>query len=369
MGNQPTADQWIAIDAALAESRTIDAIRLYREATGVGLFPARQALEARARETARPAGPPEPVTRYLNSGFARPGELWTWWTADNGDWCVLVRLSEAGSPRFELGVFPPNVGSWGQQLNGATLSLTELTTAVSGSGLLPTGTAIPTAIREALRGRLSGLVVAAPTRSPRKGYVSASRTALHRLDDAAFQAWLHLPEPLPWGQWEQLLTRARALPAADDQLEGLDLPGAADSVTLPPMLAPVLFVLCATDCSEDAFVIERTDHYFGDLEAIELLAGASPNTAVAWHLFRRCVDVAGNDRPRLPRWLQAFCRTRASSVGLLTPAEARSVASARGELEVLLSGKADVGDTRALLDLIAAAAAHGQWVLGFEPGS
>jgi hypothetical protein len=43
---EPTEDQWTEIQAALFESRKIQAIKLYREATRVGLKEAKDAMEA-----------------------------------------------------------------------------------------------------------------------------------------------------------------------------------------------------------------------------------------------------------------------------------------------------------------------------------
>jgi hypothetical protein len=46
----PTTEQWQQIQAELFAGRKIQAIKLYREATGVGLKEAKEAMEAYAQE-------------------------------------------------------------------------------------------------------------------------------------------------------------------------------------------------------------------------------------------------------------------------------------------------------------------------------
>jgi len=43
---EPTEQQWLAIQQELASGRMIQAIKLYREATGLGLKEAKDAMEA-----------------------------------------------------------------------------------------------------------------------------------------------------------------------------------------------------------------------------------------------------------------------------------------------------------------------------------
>jgi hypothetical protein len=62
-----TEDQERAVDSAIQEGRMIDAIRLYRMATGTSLVPARDYVEAR-RRTLMPEAPPFPLLH-------RPGGL------------------------------------------------------------------------------------------------------------------------------------------------------------------------------------------------------------------------------------------------------------------------------------------------------
>jgi hypothetical protein len=62
-----TTDQERAIDNAITGGRMIEAIRLYRMATGTSLVPARDYVEAR-RHTLMPGAPPFPLLH-------RPGGL------------------------------------------------------------------------------------------------------------------------------------------------------------------------------------------------------------------------------------------------------------------------------------------------------
>ena len=43
---EPTREQWVAIQEHLAGGRMIEALKVYREATGVGLKEAKDAMEA-----------------------------------------------------------------------------------------------------------------------------------------------------------------------------------------------------------------------------------------------------------------------------------------------------------------------------------
>ncbi len=43
---EPTQEQWVTIQAALADGKMIEAIKVYRAATGVGLKEAKDAMDA-----------------------------------------------------------------------------------------------------------------------------------------------------------------------------------------------------------------------------------------------------------------------------------------------------------------------------------
>ncbi len=312
---------------------------------------------------------PDAVSRYLRSGLAPQGEVWAWWVARTGDMCVLLRLSANEPPRFDLAVFPPNTSAWGHQLNGVSLSLTDLVAIVAG-GVVPSLIEVmPPAVRDSIRVRLTGAGHASK-RAVRAGYRSASRTAVYRLNARRFEPWRQLGASIPWSSWSRLIERARQDPAAAELLEDLELPSELTEVPVQPMFAPMLFVLCAAECSEDAFIIEQTDFYFADLEALAIPSSTFVgDAAVAWHLFRRCIDVSGNDLLRLPLWLSQLSSARSASVGLLSPSDARTVASSRVALESALEGKASRSDTQGLFEMFEVAAQRSDWVLGFEPNT
>lgn len=266
---------------------------------------------------------PPRVAEYLASGYARPGELLAWWRNRRGEWCVLVRYQGAPDTRFELGVFPETVGSWADQLNGATLDTAALARALETGGDLydtdwRSAPGIEAILRQALQDHRDD------TRPP-------GRTALFALDAARFEAgYLFLPH---------------------------DAAGAPD----------LLWERCRNECAGVAHTIQAVDTFFADLDANPPDRSAlTGDESVAADTFRKTVDVAARHRGALPWWLEAAGRMGGAGVGLLSPPEVRLVARHAGALRRWLAA---LDDADALLARVEAAAARGDWVVGWEPGT
>lgn len=317
---------------------------------------------------ATPETPPPAIARFVASGYARPGEMWAWWRLPNGDFCLLVRHAQGTDTDFELSVFPEGSGSWANDANGFTLGTAELAAAaLRGTALRNVAWPTQGDARARVAERLARM--AARPGLARAGYVPNSRTALFRLAAAPFEeTWLRLPARIHETEWVVVEAAIRAEPAAAELLEEAAgcLPRDGAWIVPAHRAAPVLWAACAAQCSRDAFVIEATDTYFGDLAVASAnappLSGAA---AVALHLFLNSVDLADDDGARRPAWMQAL-RGRCLS-GLLSPADARRIAAERTALLSWLEARAHPGDTRALLELVAEAARQGDWVVGLEP--
>lgn len=256
---------------------------------------------------------PDTVTRYLSSGFARAGDLIAWWRSRRGDWCVVVRYDP--EPRFELGVFPES-GNWAHDLNGATLDRDGLARMLAHDHF---GTDWRDDPEAATR------LQEAATEPTQPG----SRTTLIALDAARFEA---------------------------------------DFLFLPPDAArdpAVIWTRCRESVATQAHTIQAIDTLFADMDANppnrSALNGAE---TVAADLFRKTVDVAARYKASLPWWLAAAGHS--AGVGLLTPVEVRFVAR---HADALRRGLVAFDDVDALLSLIEAAAARGDWVAGWEPGT
>lgn len=125
---------------------------------------------------------------------------------------------------FELGVFPPQVGNWGHQLNGCSVSRGELDAALAGQRQLHGAEfADDGATMAALRQRLAILFPAARAPAAAVGTVHwrASRTRLFALAAAPFErGFLLRPATLAAAEWSALLARA----AEDGALRRRQLP-------------------------------------------------------------------------------------------------------------------------------------------------
>lgn len=379
--------RWTAIDAALRSDRMMEALRSYRENTGSELAEALRAIEARKATLASVAAAaadsqlPAMVQAYLDSGYARRGDLVGHWRNRHGDFCVLVLYQRQPVPMFELVVFPEKIGHWGHQLNGCLIDLEELEAAlaeqraVHGVEFGDDGASVA-----ALRQRLAALFPAAPRPGAATGVVHwrASRTRLFALAAAPFErGFLLRPATLAAAEWSALLARAAEDGALAEQLD--ELPVAARALVagepnVAPVAQPLLWIDCVTRCQARAWTTNSCDTLFADLAARPLGAFAdSPTLASAAALFCASVDVGALRRRQLPWWLQGTAAASDCAVGLLTPHELRALA---GDLADLVAAARSAGhwpldttDTTELQDFVAAAAAEGCWLVGIEPGT
>ena len=375
--------RWTAIDAALRGDRMIEAIRSYREDTGSELADALRAIEARKALLAAVADPPLPamVQAYLDSGHARRGDLVGHWRNRAGEFCVLVLYQRQPAPMFELGVFPPQVGHWGHQLNGCSVSRSELDAALAGQrALYGAEFADEGASVAALQQRLAVLFPAtrAPTATTGAVHWRASRTRLFALAAAPFErGFLLRPATLAAAEWSDLLARA----ADDSALAELidELPAAARALVagepnVAAVAQPLLWIDCVTRCQARAWTTDSCDTLFADLAARPLGEfTASPALAATAALFCASVDVGAQRRRQLPWWLQGTATASDCAVGLLAPHELRELADTLGDL-IAASRTAGTWplsptDTSALYEFVAAAAAEGRWLVGIEPGT
>jgi len=379
--------RWTAIDAALRSDRMMEALRSYRECTGAELAEALRAIEARKTTLAAAAAAaadsqlPAMVQAYLDSGHARRGDLVGHWRNRAGEFCVLVLYQREPVPMFELGVFPPEVGNWGHQLNGCSVSRGELDAALAGQRpLYGAEFADDSTTVAALRQRLAILFPAARAPVAAAGAVHwrASRTRLFALAAAPFErGFLLRPATLAAAEWSALLARAAEDGALAEQLH--ELPVAARALVagepnVAPVAHPLLWIDCVSRCQARAWTTDSCDTLFADLAAQPLGDFAdSPTLASAAALLYASVDVGALRRRQLPWWLQGTAAASDCAVGLLAPHELRALA---GDLADLIAAARSAGswpltptDTTELQDFLAAAAAEGCWLVGIEPGT
>lgn len=354
-----------AIDQALADGDPISAIRLYREATGSALHPARQYIDAR-RAALASASLPEPVRAYLASGYARQGALLAHWRNPLGDWCVLVDTAAADATPLELGVFPDAVGSWGHALSGYRLGWDRLRAALDGAGLDGAGWGDDDAVRNALRARLPVAQRAAATAS---GYCLPppfpNRSAMMVIEGARFvQDWWLLPwRPEP-SLWQARLAALDTDPGLRGALEAEQRPGT------DPVDAASAWVLCHHHCVRSGWMTANGERVFADLEAQPPdWQRLSPDARAGFALLRGLVDCAGQQYERLPWWLAAAARRRGARIGLTDPFQLALLAGQADALLAAFQGHAVAGDIGAVLTCVRDAAASGAWLLGWEPES
>ena len=323
------------------------------------------------------------IQRYLQSGFARPGELVGYWRNSRGDVCVLILFQREPQPLFELGVFKPDIGSWAHEVNGFTLSQPELELAIKGQREIY-GTdllALPQ-VCEALRKRLIVLfpVDTRPKSAAQTASVAAwraSRTMLLSLDAAPFeQDFLYRPPASTSQAWQAMLQEAADNSEMQDYLAELPAavrvwPATSRSQT---QTAPLVWLRCLQCCAAQSFIVDSVDTMFADLAAETVDTGVlEPDAAMAWPIWLGVADVAGLHRVRLPWWLALTGAVTECAIGLLAPHEVGQLAR---HIECLLQFTnqqtgltINAEDTRAISNLVRAAASDRRWLVGMEPGS
>lgn len=369
------------IDAALAAQRQIEAMRLYRDATQSTLVEARDFVEARQRELAI-AGTdqdtaiviPDAVQRYLDSGYARRGELVGWWRSPGGDWCVLVCYASSPVPLFEIGIFASGIGHWGHDLHGHTCTRSELDQALCGAGFYRAEWGEDGLVVAWLRERLQRSALLMPPRTATRGPARPSRSGVFLLDGERFEReWLNLPARVDARWWEP---RRQRIAADSDLLELASVINidCAQPQNVPLNLGvdagPLLWSLCHEECARESVLAESSDTLFADLESQpppwrDLAVAAQP----AWNILLAMIDIGARQRRFLPWWLKAAAEQSTASVGLLSPLDTRRLLPSASELQGLFATHAAQLDIASRLQLCARAAQGGHWVLGWEPGT
>jgi hypothetical protein len=370
------------IDAALIEQRMIEAIRIYRQETGVTLAEARDFVEVRQRALgplrlleagAAVATLPGDVQRYLDSGHARKGELFGWWRSPRADWCVLVRYANEPQAMFEIGVFPPAIGHWGHDLHGLRCTAIELAAALDGGGFAGAEWDGPKIVAE-LRQRLRGISSTSDSASKLRATPRPSCSTVFVLDGACFERdWLCLIPPLDPVWWAP-----RRLRVANDaeliELAGL-LPGryleqGNSAIECSSEAGPMLWALCHEECLRESVQAQSSDTLFADIESHPPdWRGLSIGTRPAWNTLLALVDIAARRRDALPWWLQAAAEYSTASIGLLGPSDTRRLSQCATELLDLFVDRPEQPDIAACLKLCSRAAQESHWLLGWEAGT
>lgn len=330
-------------------------------------------------------GDGERVRRYLVSGHARRGELVGHWRNRSGDICVLVLFQREPVLRFELGVFPVEVGHWGHQLNGCSLELPEVEAALAGQRELPGADfACNDGIAAALHDRLAALRPRPSSPVPASASASgvphwrASRTRLFALAASVFEdEFLYLPERIAQAVWDGVraaIPSNAAMQEHCDELPPGTLTLGVDSEQFRRAAAPLLWMHCLARCDARAITIGSIDTLFSDLAATRVEVSAwTTAVATAWPLWLAVVDVGGRRRELLPWWLRTCGAQTDNAIGLLAPHDVRALAR---RVDVLLAALAEKGvlrlsayDVNATSAFVHAAAEQGCWLVGWEPGT
>ena len=328
------------------------------------------------------------IERYLASGFARPGEMVGHWRNARGDVCVLVMFQREPQALFELGVFKPEIGSWGHDLNGFTLSRQELEAAIDGQReIYGTDLAGLTHVREGLRVRLNALfapkVAAKPVSQPATQpatvpYWRSSHTVFFSLAAEPLEAdFVYRPATMSNAAWLLFL---QAAAADSDMQEYCDaLPAAAlqrqpTTLRIPLAAAPLVWMSCLQHCEARSVGVDSLDTLFADLACAPIdTDGIDPDLAMAWPIWLGLVDVATLRRAALPWWLGATATVTESAIGLLAPHEVRMLASHIDgvlQLVVEIGGvELSASDRQAIAVFVREAAETQRWLVGLESGT
>jgi len=361
---------WADIDIALREQRAVDAIRLYRLATGTGIGPAVQRIEARKRElgVARAPAPAAPsnvlpgvllgpgmgaaeqtrVAQFEASAFRPAGVLLAAWRSARGEVCVLHRRD---GRQLQLDVLPDS-GNYGHDLHGYSIIADGLH-ALTAAGGNPDQAEIGNdpQFRAALREILVPAVQAV------QGL--ASRSMLIALDAAVFEAGFAYRSGgvLQAADWQAIADRARALPALAEELAACT-PATGD-VPLDPARARLILSLCLAECTR-AVHLFNFERHFADLD-VRHAEALVPLARETLGMYRRLAGAAA-----LPDWMEIAARDGHRS-GLLEPGAVRWLAPRIGTLLAGIPGAA--AEAGPVTILIGEAAAAGNWLMGLEPAS
>lgn len=368
---------WQEIDAAIAEDRMVDAIRMYRQATGSGIGPAVATLDARRQalnvpatpSNVSPAAPPpvvlpgfdeqavQAVQRFEASAFAPAGNRIAAWRNRRGEVCVLHRLDAA---QVVLNLLPAS-GHYGHDLHGYTRSVVDLIRQLKAGGELDQADfgATPS-VRDSILRRLD----ADP--SPSFGLVRApSRAVLYALDAARFESrYAYRGSWVTPDDWRAVVRGAVAIPALAEALDDVAPATVAAAPFLPNATqARLILDLCIADCAVRELKFDH-EAQFRDWESVH--GDRIPALLLdAWFAFMRMFDIGGHLRVALPPWLDLATR-HSHSAALSAPGQVRFLAPRFPGLAAHLPPSADLVPLSSLLD---ASAGRGDWLLALSPDS
>lgn len=363
---------WSEIDAAIRDNRLVEAIRLYRLATGSALAPAaaliqaRQAAMAGSPPTAEATTTPEPraskaldagaldlLQYFENSAFCPPGGRIAAWRNRAGELCALHRRD---AHTLELNVIPGN-RQFGHDLHGYTLSLADLLQRLRASQALPMADFAEAAELGPL---LLRQLTPEPARTPR---LSASRASLIALDAARFEAQFMFRGAIWSGPtWRAMLERAARHTSLREELDELrNDPSEGPSLLPNAPQSRLLLELCVMECGTGSYALDHEaqfrDWACHDDRKVPLPLLDAFATLQGW------LDVEGARRSGLPPWLDQATRHRLS-VGLATPGLVRFLAPRWPDLGAHLEAHHDLSG---MSELLTAAAGRGDYVLALAP--
>ena len=185
---------------------------------------------------------------YLDSGFARRGELIGHWRSARHDWCVLVMFQRQPRALFELGVFAETIAHWGHDLNGRTATLDELRDALSTAGFAGAEWGDAAGVPAQLHARLRELLPPVAVRPTAASSATPSRTAIYVLDGQRFERdWLFLPSQVDGDWWQLHAARAATAQALLD--ESFPLTVVEPGMAWPQAAGLLLWTVCCGECS------------------------------------------------------------------------------------------------------------------------
>jgi len=373
---------WAEIDAAILDGRMVDAVRMYRLASGSAIGPAVLLLNERRDylETTIPMpsvpvpGPAAEIAAvaptasagldesalariraFEDSAFCPAGGRIAAWRNARGEVCVLHRRD---ARTVEINLLPAS-GNYGHDLHGFSMGNEELVGRLQrGGSLEPADFGGSTALSELILKQL------APMLDP----VShadwlPSRATVFALDALRFEArYAFRAESWTRAEWQGALDRASRFPGLADALAEAEADGlpSGEAFAPTPAQSRLLLHLCIAECGVDRVQLDH-EHFFADL-ATRRIEQVPPVHRDSWSALVGVADPTGHRRSSLPPWLDRA--TRGSQIaGLSPPGMARFLVP---RLEGCLPPGRDLD---ALWPFLAGAAGRGNWLLGLAPTS
>lgn len=367
---------WADIDAAIADGQMVDAVRLYRLATGSAIGPAvmllneRKAVLGPKTEAAADALAPtqqskltQPVLdddalarirTFEDSAYCPVGGRLAAWRNRHGELCVLHRRDARS---VEVNILPVS-GNYAHDLHGFSLSNEDLIARLEAGGELhPADFAGTTQIAALILRQL------APTVVPEaRTFWQPSRATVLALDALRFEArYAFRGDYWSLAEWQGALERAARLPElAEPLLDARAEPTPTEGFIPNTAQCNLLLHLCIAECAVDQVRLD-SEHFFADL-ASKRLEDTPLGHRDAWSALIGLADVNHRRRNTLPPWLDRATRN-GQLAGLSPPGMARF-------LVPRLDGCLPPGpDLDALWTFLAGAAGRGNWLLAMAPTS